>query len=159
METQIQTSQISTDNSLDIVKRSLYLPSIDERLETLIMAYMDAYHSTLNYCLSTPNPDEDKVEELKKLSGPINEIYNPNNSRMFDGNTYPVVELILSQINEYSSGLEKGFTRTLKTPNSGVALTEESKDFNTLGYFNLLLFLMLIIISGITLASLLFILK
>ena len=159
METMIQTPQFTMNDNLEIIKRSLYLPSLTEYLENLIISYVDAYHATLNYCLSTPSPEEAKVLELNELSGPINEIYNPNNPRMFDGNTYPAIELILSKINEYASVLEKGFTRTLKTSNSGVSLIEELKDLNSLGYFNLFLFIFFIIISGIALGCLLFILK
>lgn len=159
MEAVVQTSEINTNDNLEIIKRSLYLPRLTEYLENLIISYVDAYHATLNYCLSTPNPEESKVLELNLLSGPINEIYNPNNPRMFDGNTYPAVELILNKVNEYASGLEKGFARTLKSPNSGIELSGEEKEFNTLGYFNLFLFLMLIIFSSIALGCLLFILK
>lgn len=162
MDESVQTPQIpqrSMEENINIIKANLYAPILTPELESLIIAYIDAYHTTLDYCLTSPIVDEEKNKELEILSGPINEIYNPNNEKMFDGNSYPAVELILSKINEYASGLEKGFARTLKTPNSGAALTNDNNDFNSLGYLSIFFIFTFAIIFSIGLGYLLFILK
>lgn len=159
MPPQIDPVTNTIQANIEIVRQNLYKPIITPEIENLITSYIDAYHSTLDYCLREANPDEGKVKELELLSGPINEIYNPNNAKMFDGNTYPAVEFILSKINEYASGLEKGFTRTLKTANSGHALTNDNQDLNTLGYLSILFIFIMVIVFGIGLGYLLFILK
>lgn len=154
-----QNKPMSLEDHLNIVRNNLYVSELTPEIEDLIIKYVDAYHTTLDYCLKTPMPDEDKVKELELLSGPINEIYNPNNSRLFDGNSHPAVELILNKVDEYAEGLEKGFTRIRMPANASASQPEEKPVLNTFGYLSVLFIFIAAVVFSIALGYLLFILK
>ncbi len=157
---QVQNKPMTLEDNLNLVRSNLYISELTPEIEDLIIKYVDAYHTTLDYCLKTPMPEEAKVKELELLSGPINEIYNPNNSRLFDGNNYPAVELILNKVDEYAQGLEKGFTRMRVPANaSAPQSTEQQPILNTFGYLSVLFIFIASVVFSIALGYLLFILK
>ena len=155
-----QTKPMTLEEHLNIVRSNLYVTELTPEIEDLIIKYVNAYRTTLDYCLKTPMPEEEKVKELELLSGPINEIYNPNNSKLFDGNSYPAVELILNKVDEYAEGLEKGFSRVRMPANASASHDEENQPvLNTFGYLSVLFIFIATVVFSIALGYLLFILK
>lgn len=147
---------------LEAVKKNLYAPVLTPKVEALIVSYVEAYHKVLDYCLKAAVPNEDKMKELELLSGPINEIYSPNNPKMFDGNTYPAVDLILNKVNEYGKGVEKGFVRTLKKPEVQAEPIQEmtrQNASNSFGFLSIFFVFTLVIVFSIALGYILFLLK
>lgn len=153
METEVKT--ISFDDSLEIIYRALYLPAITDYIESLIIAYVDAYHLALNECLKTESPSYELQERLQLLSGPINEVFNPNNTRLQNGQKYPAVELILSKINSYGAAVEKSFTRTLNKPNTP-SIIDDGKN---MGFSDIFFIIIITMVTAIFLGYVVFLLK
>lgn len=137
----------SLEDNLDVIYGALYLPRLTAYLENLIISYVDAYYNVLSSCNSTPSPKEEDVRLLQLLSGPINQIYDPNNTRFANGEQYPAVNIIVNKINEYNdlnASNQKGNIRSLMKPN-----TPPTYDGNNMGFSDLLFLLGFIIISAV----------
>lgn len=116
MEGNIKTIT-SLEENLDVIYGALYLPRLTTYLEDLISFYVDAYYEVLARCTNSPMPSAEDMHLLQLLSGPINELYNPENERLTNGQRYPAVDIILNKIDEHnisnSNSNSKSYTRSL----------------------------------------------
>lgn len=152
---QSPTKTISFNDSLEIIYRALYLPTTTDYIESLISSYIDAYHATLDECLKSENPSAELQDRLRLLSGPLNDVFNPNNVRLQNGEKYPAVELILSKVNNYGASVEKSFTRSLNKPNTP-SIIDDGKN---MGFSDIFFIIVIALITGIFLAYVFFLLK
>lgn len=130
MEENVKTIP-SLEENLDVIYGALYLPRLTNYLETLISSYVDAYYEVLARCTTAPEPSADDMHLLQLLSGPINELYNPENERLASGQRYPAVDIILNKINEHSAENTnaKSYSRSLTKANIPPLLDNSNMGF------------------------------
>lgn len=154
---QITTQTPTLEDNLDVIYGSLYLPKLTLYLENLLSSYVDAYYQTLAKC-SAPGATSEDMHLLELLAGPINEIYNPENTRITSGGQYPAVNIILDKIDEYTQNANKASGKSNTRVLSNPKLPPLYNDNNSNGFFDLIFIFAIIAVSIIFLVYVAFLL-
>lgn len=144
------------DQYLDLIYESLNKSFVDEKTTTLLSQFMDAYYQTLDEHLNAPVPNQEVINRLQKLTGPINAALNMPEPQ--DGSKRPAVDFIKEKIQNHGMEMEKGFAKVLKNPNApSVSYEDEPLQIN--GFSFAIIVVCFTIVVGMVLGALLFLIK
>ena len=147
------------EENIEKIYEYLYLTSLDSNMINAINMFMNAYNQTLNEYLNAQNPSYELIQRLQILSGPVNFVYSNFPDNYDSPEPHPAADIIKNKINDYSTSLEKGFTRTRKNANIPSTIPEEKEYTQINGFTTAIIVVILTTIFGILLGALLFFIR